>query len=81
MRDMFEMLAGLVLALVVVLVSFFGVMTLAAQFFGPPRCASAWGEHGRWEFWVGCVVKTNRGWLPEGHVRAIDLGFTVEGQP
>ena len=81
MGDMFDMLAGLGLALVVVLGSFFGVVTLAVQVLGPPSCEAAWGDNGRWEFWSGCMVKTNRGWLPNGHVRAIDIGVTVEGQP
>lgn len=56
------------------------VMVPAAAMVNSAHCHAAWKDRAEWGFWSGCMVKTNRGLLPESLLNSVDIGTVVEGR-
>lgn len=75
--ELMRLLCSLMVAVLATLVVF-SVLFVAVYVVVDPRvCSERWEDRARWGFWSGCLVETNRGYLPQGVIRGVDIGVEV----
>lgn len=63
---------AVIIAIIVIFVN------LIIIYVDPVKCEARWGERAKFEYWAGCLVETNKGYLPERAVTAVDIGAVLK---
>lgn len=76
MSDFIELFVGLFMLCMAIVVSIILFCFAWTGFISRPACYAIpelYGIESRWNFWEGCAVKTDRGWIPKEQWKGRDI--------